>query len=132
MAGLAPNVGAQLILEVALNKTAQANATLKLFQNDYTPVETSTNAAFTEATFTGYSAITLTGASWSVTNADPAVASYAQQTFTSSAGSQSQPIYGYYIVVGTVVVFAERFSDGPYTIVNNGDQIKVTPQITGD
>jgi hypothetical protein len=30
------------------------------------------------------------------------------------------------------IALAERFSDGPYQIVNNGDNIRVTPQITFD
>jgi len=30
------------------------------------------------------------------------------------------------------LVYAERFTDGPYVIVNNGDLIKITPTITAD
>lgn len=134
MALVAPNVGVQEILRRALNYSATGNVVLRLYSSNTTPGETDTTATYTEATFTGYSAITLTGASWTVTNADPAVASYAEQTFTSSAGSQNQAIYGYYVTnaAGTVLMWAERFTDGPYTIVNNGDAIKVTPQITLD
>ena len=134
MALVAPNVGVQEILRRALNYSATGNVVLRLYSSNTTPGETDTTATYTEATFTGYSAITLTGASWTVTNADPSVASYAEQTFTSSAGSQNQAIYGYYVTnaAGTVLMRAERFTDGPYTIVNNGDAIKVTPQITLD
>ena len=107
---------------------------LRLFSNDVTPAETDTVATYTEATFTGYSAITLTGASWSVVAGAPSVATYAEQQFTSTADGQNQSVYGYYMTRngGTRIVLAERFSNGPYTIANNGDWIKVTPQITLD
>jgi hypothetical protein len=131
---LAPNVGVQEILKRALNFSATGDVKLHLFQNDYTPVEGSTVANLTEATWTGYAIKTLTGASWTVTNADPSEASYAIQTFTSSAGSQNQANYGYYITdsANSILLWAERFTDGPYTIVNNGDTISVTPKITLD
>ena len=131
---LVPNVGAQEILRRALNYSATGDVSLRLFQNDYTPVEGSVVGDFTVATWTGYANKTLTGASWTVTLADPSEASYAIQTFTSSAGSQNQANYGYYITnaAGTVLIYAERFTDGPYTIVNNGDTISVTPKITLD
>jgi hypothetical protein len=131
MALLVPNAAEGLMLEHIVGKTAIEAVTLKLFQNNYTPIETSVAGSFTEATFTGYAAIPLTGSSWSITTGAPSFASYAQQTFTSTAGSQSQTVYGYF-VVGTstgTILWAELFTDGPYTIVNNGDAIKVTPYI---
>jgi len=132
MALLVPNAGEGLMLEHIVGKTAIENVTLKLFKNDYTPVEGSIAGSFTEADFTGYAAKTnLTGASWNITTGDPSYADFAEQTFTSTAGSQNQPVYGYFIVGNTsaTILWAERFSDGPYTIVNNGDAIKITPRI---
>lgn len=133
MAGITPNEGAKYALECALNKTVQGDLTLRLFENNYTPIETSTYASFTEATFSGYAAKTLTGANWTVTNADPAVATYSTtQTFTSNA-AQTKAVYGYYITKGVSnVVFAELFTGAPYNIVNNGDVVNVTLQITAD
>jgi hypothetical protein len=135
MALLVQNDGEVIALEALVNKTAPQNLILKLFQNNVTPAETDIASGYTEATFTGYGPITLTGASWGAASAGaPSSIAYAQQTFTSSAGAQSQAIYGYYLVQASSgkVVLAERFSDGPYTIVNLGDQIKVTPTITAD
>lgn len=134
MALLVPNQGEDIALAALLNKTAPQDLDLCLFQNDYTPVETTTEANVTAATFTGYVVIQLTAASWTITPGAPTSAAYAQQTFTSSAGSQNQPIYGYYLKQRTSgkLIYAERFSDAPYTIVNNGDAIKVTPTITAD
>lgn len=134
MALLTPNQGEEIALAALLNKTAPQDLDLCLFKNDYTPVEGTTEANVTAADFTGYSVIQLTAASWTITPGAPTSAAYAQQTFTSTAGSQNQPIYGYYIKQRTSgkLVWAERFSDGPYTITNNGDNIKITPTITCD
>lgn len=134
MALLLTNQGETIALEALVAKTAGQNLVLRLYKSNTTPGETDTEATYTEADFTGYSAITLTAANWSVSAGAPSTASYAQQTFTSSAGSQSQNVYGYYLtqVTSGKLVWAERFSDGPYTITNNGDTIKVTLSITMD
>jgi hypothetical protein len=129
-----PNQGEQLALEALVGKTAGQNLKLCLFQNNYTPIEASVEGSFTVATFTGYADQTLTASSWTVTPGDPSSCAYPQCTFTSTAGSQNQSIYGYYLlqVTSGKLVWAERFTDGPYTIVNNGDAIKVTPVITAE
>ena len=123
--------GGELIaLKALVNHTAQStNLTLKLYKSDTTPGNTDTAGTYTEADFTGYSAATLTGASWVVTG-NPVT--YAKQTFTSSAGSQNQNVYGYFIVAGAALIYAERFSDGPYNIANDGDKIEVTPSLGAD
>jgi hypothetical protein len=43
-------------------------------------------------------------------------------------------VYGYVVTnsAGTIALWGETFTDGPYTIVNNGDLIKVTPVFTLD
>jgi hypothetical protein len=134
MALITFNAGAQEIARRALNYSATGDVKLKLYQSNTTLSETTVIGDLTIATWTGYADITLTGASWTVTSADPASASYAKQTFTSSAGSQSQANYGYVVTnsAGTIALWGETFSDGPYTIVNNGDKIEVTPVWTLD
>ena len=129
MALLVRNTGENLVVGMIVNKTAPENLVLKLFKSNTTPAEGDTAATYTEADFTGYSSATLTGASWTVT-AD--TAAYAQQSFTSSATQTLQNVYGYYLVQATsgVLIWAERFSDAPYAISNNGDVIRVTPTIT--
>ena len=131
---LVPNNGEGDALAYIVNKSAPENVVLRLYQNNITPAETDVTATYTEATWTGYASIALTGANWIVTEGAPSDASYAQQIFTSTAGSQSQNNYGYYLTRLTSgrIAWAERFTDGPYNIVNNGDQIKVTPKITLD
>jgi hypothetical protein len=134
MALVLPNQGETIGLEALVAKTAGQNLILKLFKSNTTPAETDTEDTYTEADFTGYEAVTLTAANWVATAGAPSNIAYAQQTFTSSEDSQNQPVYGYYLVQVSSgkLVWAERFTDGPYTIVNNGDAIKVTPVITCD
>lgn len=134
MALVLPNQGETIALEALVGKTAGQNLVLRLFKSNTTPGEADTEATYTEADFTGYAAVTLTAASWSATPGAPSNIAYAQQTFASSAGSQNQNVYGYYLTQESSgkLVWAERFSDGPYNIVNDGDAIKVTPIITAE
>jgi hypothetical protein len=128
------NNGEEDWLNMVVNKAAPQNLVLRLFQNNHTPAETDVAADYTEANFTGYSAATLTGASWTVTPGAPSEASFAQQTFTSSAAQAAQSIYGYFLTQATSgrLQWAERFPSGPYPIANDGDSIGVTPKITLD
>lgn len=133
MAGVVVNNGEKVALDYLVGKTTTVrNLILRLFKSNTTPGESSVVGDLTEADFTGYSAITLTGASWSTSAGDPATGSYAEQTFTSSADQSAQSIYGYYLTRATDgdLIAAERFSNGPYVIANNGDTIKLTPTIT--
>lgn len=134
MSLLVPNNGEGDALAAFVNKSVLSDLVLRLFTNNITPAETDTAASYTEATWTGYAAVTLTGANWTITEGAPSQAAYPQQALTSTAGSQNQNCYGYYLTrsAGGRIALAERFTDGPYQIVNNGDQIKVTPQITQD
>lgn len=132
---LVPNNGEGDIASAFVGVTTNVTALiLRAFQSNTTPAETDTAGTYTEATFTGYASISLTPGTWSVVEGAPTRASYAQQTWTSSAGSQNQSVYGYYMTRTTNgrIALAERFTDGPYVIVNNGDQIRVTPQVDFD
>jgi hypothetical protein len=132
MALLVPNAGEVAMLNMVLNKSTPENQTLKLYTNNITPAETDTAATYTEASGNGYAAVGLTGASWTVTSGAPSSAATAQQTFTFTGALGN--VYGYFIVMATAgtILWAERFSDGPYNIANNGDQIKITPTFTLD
>jgi hypothetical protein len=122
-------VGANLILEHTVNKTAPENLILKLFKSNTTPAITDTAATYTEATFPGYAAITLTGGTWGAAAARSIA--YAQQTFTCS-GVSTDDIYGYYVIgaTSTVLYYAERDATAPFSVRVAGDAVKVTPTIT--
>lgn len=129
---LVPNNGEGDALAYMVNKAAPQDLVLRLFTNNITPAETDVAATYTEATGFGYAAITLTGATWTVTEGAPGNASYPQQTFTFTGALGN--VYGYYLtrVTSGRIAWAERFSDGPYNVVNNGDTIKITPFLSGD
>lgn len=127
MSIVVPNVGEEIVLDKYLDEPL----TLKLYSNNYTPVEGSTNANFTEVAGGGYAAKTLAVANWVVTPGDPTVALYAQQTFAFT-GPTTAPgtIYGYYVVDAlNVVRWAERFpaANVPFTPVA-GSSIRITPR----
>lgn len=135
MALVVPNNGEGDIANGFIGVTANLTTLiLRLYKSNTTPAETDTAGSYTEADFTGYGSISLTSGSWTVNEGAPTRASYAQQTFTSSAGSQNQNVYGYYLTRTTNgrIALAERFTDGPYNVNNNGDQIKITLQIDFD
>lgn len=121
-----PNSGEAWLLGKALAN----NVSLRLFSSDSTPGEADTPSTYTEVTAAGYAPITLSGGSWTVsTSSGVTTAMYAQQLFTLTAAAMA---YGYYITDGTTLVWAERFSDGPYQIGASGGVIRVTPTITGE
>jgi hypothetical protein len=120
-----------------LNVQAAEELDLKLFKNNHTPVDTDTEADYTEATFVGYAAIPLDHTLWVTTPGNPASSDYPTVTFTSTGGGQNETIYGYYVVqrLSGKLLWAELFSDNdpqaPYLIVNIGDNIAWEPQFTG-
>lgn len=128
MALVLPNVGEGLCLKNFFNFEAPQDQKLRLFTSNTTPAEADVLGTYTEAAGNGYAAISLTGASWSLTTGDPSFMSYAQQTFTFTGALGN--VYGYHVnqTTSTTLMYSERFSDGPYNIVNNGDAIKITPR----
>jgi len=134
MAGIVPTEGENKLLQRALGDITPTthNLTLKLFVNDYTPVDGSNNAAFTEMSTQGYAAKTLTATSWTVAQngSNEAEATYPQQSWTFDGTGGATIIYGYYIVdEDNTVLFAERFASS-YTAENNGDILRITPTVT--
>jgi hypothetical protein len=129
-----PDAGEVLLLSNYLNKVAPQNQYLRLFQNNWTPAETDTAASYTEANFPGYAQKALTGADWTVTPGAPTSAAAPIQTWTCTGGGALQNIYGYYMVQqgSGIIMTAERLSGVPFALQNNGDNVSVTPTITGD
>lgn len=127
---LVPNASEVVIMENFLNKTAPQDLVLKLYSSDTTPAETDTELTYTETTGGGYAAAPLTAASWVVTPGNPTSAAYPEVTFTFTGAAGN--VYGYYVVqaISGALMWAERFTNAPFNIQNNGDEIRVTPQIT--
>lgn len=110
--------------------------TLHLFTTDVETglTETQLNdlalADFTEATFTGYAEVALSG--WSIVSGDPSRSTHAQVTFTRSSTGTAETIFGYYVTMdfdSDEVAFYEQF-DSPVVMELINDAIKVTPRVT--
>ena len=139
MALLAVNEGEMQMLRYIVGKEVfdvGDTLRLKLYDVPKTPAEGDTFSEYTESTGTGYGDTFLLGANWTVTGeaGDTVHADYAQQTFTYTGGDT---LYGYYITSkddsgDTIVLWAEEFTDGPYTIPGGGGTVKVTPVIILD
>lgn len=124
-----PDTGENLALGMIVNKTAAENLVLKLYKNNITPSDTDVAGTYTEATFPGYSAITLTGATWNAPAAG-SISYSAEQTFTCS-GASTDDIYGYYVIQTTsgTLLYSERDGSAPFAVRISGDAIKITPTI---
>jgi hypothetical protein len=138
MALLVPNVGEARLLTYTLKTNKPTYYYLRLFKNDYTPVEGSVIGDFTVANGTGYGEATITNATdWTIETggggAGVTTGTCAEKTFTWTADGCA--LYGYYVVDKTgseEVLWAERFSDAPHTIPTGGGTQKVTLKITAE
>lgn len=136
MSLVVPNDSDVLMLKYIVNQLAQDGGSppsggqrlLRLFSNNITPGKSTTIGGITEATVTGYSPITLTGTSWTVTSsAGTNSAVYSQQTFTFTTGTS---IYGYYITtIAGDLLWVERFTVAPFVFPSGGGELSVTPKL---
>jgi hypothetical protein len=106
---------------------------LHLFQNDYTPTDsTAILSNLTEADYDGYAAATISG--WASASVTSHVASSAATpiVFTKSAGATPNTIYGYYITdsASTVLYWVERDPAAPVNMTIAGNTYTVTVRDT--
>ncbi len=109
----------------------QNNQFIRLYTNDYTPDNTSVAASFTEMTTHGYQQKEIITTDWTITNtASGSTAQNLTQTWTFTEEPQIS-VYGYFLVdtISGDLVYAERFPSAQI-IVNQDDQIVITPKIT--
>jgi hypothetical protein len=125
-----PNTSEIIIMENFLNVAAPQDLVLKLYSSNTTPAETSTAADFTETTGGGYSDAALVAGNWTITGGGPTSAAYPEIVFSFDGAAGN--VYGYYVVqsVSGNLLWAEQFAGAPLNIQNNGDEIRITLQIT--
>ncbi len=141
MAIVIPDCGERYLLDRALKGTNNGNNyTLKLYTAVAGGLGGSTVAGdFTEATFAGYAAKTLTPGAWGAasTSTGTSTSTYgALQTYTRSSSGAVESIAGYYLIdasTGTLIL-AEEFVDTeatpiPSPIANVGDKVELTPAL---
>jgi len=135
-----PREAAGLILELVMDRICsdaptQMDITLVLFQNDLTPTESTVFADITVADFSGYSPILLNAAGdcagfvqGPATGGDGEWRIFLdQQEFLATAATVPNSIFGAAMVdlVGSRILGIARFPDGPLTVDESGDVIKV-------
>lgn len=105
---------------------------LRLFQNNYTPLDTDTAANFTQATFTGYAAITLNTWGTPFTNgSNKAEVDEIIRTFTQTGVGVTNTVYGYYVTDGSGnLLWAERNPAGGVAMNAIGNTYTVLPKMT--
>lgn len=134
MSLIVPSAAEKTMLDFTLGVTVPGNQTLKLFVNNVTPDDTTVEGGLTEMSTLSYAAKTLTKTSWTTvagSSGQPATSTYATQTWTFTPGTPVT-VYGYYIIDSTSgkLLWVELFA-APKVVQNDGDQIIVTPTITG-
>jgi len=119
-----------IALKNYVNNTAPESLVLRLYSNNRSPSKTDVVGDYTEVTGNGYSATTLNPANFVFSSGDPTSAAYPQVTFTFTGAAGN--IYGYYVTRASSgdLQFANRFSNAPINIANNGDEIRITLTIT--
>ena len=117
-----PDAGKTLFLAIlfGIGSRNAGNCTLHAYANDYTPDDDSITSSFTEASFGGYSSISITPSNWG----SPLIVSHVAEsdwtgppTWSCTSGSP-QDIYGWYLtddLTGTTML-AQRF-DAPRNMI---------------
>ena len=124
-----PNEGKVLALDRWLDpdNTPGEDWVIRLFSNNYTPVAGSTLADFTEASFTGYAAVTLDPADFATATITSDVAystNSVTPTFTCTGGG-GQTVYGWYAEGSTSgkVLAAQKFDAARVIVAGSGEAI---------
>lgn len=134
MALVVPNVGELELLDKMLKDalSVDENYILKLFHTNVTPDQNSTSSSFVEATFTNYSAATLTRANWNtaVTVSNKAESSYGSSALSWTCGATGDTIYGYWVIGATsgTCLWAEAFATA--RVLASSDVLNLTPKFT--
>lgn len=122
-----PDDGKARFLELAFGaSTPMAFNVVRLYQNNYTPDDSSNASNFTESTFPGYAAWTLNPADWQPANTVAHVGeieTYTPPTFSCSGGG-GELAYGWYLQDSATsrVLLAQRF-DTPRNMVAGANEV---------
>lgn len=130
MAIKVPNGGELLLLDALL--TYLGTLTLRLYKNNYTPVDASVAGDFTEANFDGYAGIALS--SWGTPATDGsgnALVQHDTLIFQPTGSGVSNTIYGYYVTEpGGAIVYAELNPAGGQVVGTPADLYPVVPRFS--
>lgn len=129
-----PNAGEVRLLEMIVGKTPLPSGELVLHlytnQVDLTD-ETVEESNFTEASASGYAAVTLTGANWTAsTDLATGVSTAVYDTNVTFTFNVGEDVYGYYITNNAgQILWAEEFPSAPFALPSTGGEISIKPQV---
>lgn len=119
-----------------LQEGVSVNWVMHLFTNDVldglTPGEVGLldSSDFVDASFPGYSSVTLASASWVFTDGDPSMGVYPAQTFTRSSTGAAELVYGYYFTRATGgAMRGFRQWSAPKTLEFADEALTITPSM---
>lgn len=132
MAILLHDCGAKAILQTYFRNIPPTNPRtyyLGLYTNAAPPIDTDTALNLREAYGGGYARVTLPVSSWQVPDvAEIPEAQNIERLFTFSGPLQDYPtITGYFVLDADGVLIYSEQETTPYTPVNNGDTLAITP-----
>lgn len=133
MSLVVPNASETIILQYITNNDAPENLVIRLYSNNFTPIETSTVVQFDEVTGGGYAQQNLIAGCWTFITGNPSQAEHMEITWTfTDVTDVGGTVFGYYVVraTGGELMWSERFSKGPFVVKVSGDEIKVVPRLT--
>jgi len=112
-----------------------ASLRMKLYSNNYTPVQGSVIASFTEANFSGYAAYVVAAGNWTTPvndGAGRAISFNLANTWANSTGAVGNSIYGYFVTDagGTNLCWAERLAAAPVDMTTAGKTMSIQPVLT--
>jgi hypothetical protein len=125
-----PVVGETRMLAAIVNQRRAEDLECRLYANDHTPTVGDSLADYVEVTGGGYAPRALIGAEWLIEPGERSIATYPEQTWTFETGVGL--IYGYFVVQARsgILMWAERFPEGPYRIEHRGDALEVPPVLS--
>lgn len=130
MALIVPDVGEVALLDV-LTASWGNTLVMKLFQNNYTPVDGTELTDLTEADFDGYSPIVLTGWTAAATVGGKAQSEALEVEFEHDGGATGNTVYGYWVEdQAGFLLWVERDPNGPVTMDNASHRYRITPKLT--
>lgn len=125
-----PDLGLKEKLQ-SLRDNLLAGCALKLFQNNITPGPSDVTGTYTECTFSGYSAQTLSDLGLALLSGSTAQVTSGIHTFTHNGGGISNSVYGWYCVsAGGVLIASSRNGAGPITLNASGQSYSVQVTFT--
>lgn len=130
MALVVTNQAELSMLKTILNVQSSQDLVIRLYSNDHDPHVDDTLDKYQEVSGGDYKPKLMNPQYWKFTEGDPSEAEYkvVSWEFTGNVG----PIYGYFVTGRDTgeLLWAEKFTSGPFSIDRAGDQIRVVPKIT--